>query len=82
MDKHRFNTMFFNLADRDKPTIVEEKMECVLCKKEIAKQIMGENGGFWTGGHNPWPLATEGRACHDCNEKVVYARLKQAVLHR
>lgn len=43
---------------------MEEKGICVLCGKEYDDY-----------GNNPWPLADEGRCCHDCNELVIEARV-------
>lgn len=40
--------------------------KCVLCGKTI-ENIHDEN--------NPWPLATEGVCCSECNDKVVAARI-------
>jgi len=42
-------------------------MKCVICGKEIKDKF----------GHNPYPIAMEGRCCSDCNYSLVIpARLK------
>ena len=52
--------------------------DCVLCGDEILPQVNPENGKvFWRGGHNPAPLADEGKCCDWCNKTLVLAaRLK------
>ena len=55
-----------------------EPQDCVLCGDEILPQVNPENGKvFWKGGHNPAPLADEGKCCDWCNKTLVLAaRLK------
>jgi len=55
-----------------------EPQDCVLCGDEILPQVNPENGKvFWRGGHNPAPLADEGKCCDWCNKTLVLAaRLK------
>jgi len=49
---------------------------CVLCKNPILPQV-NKDGFLWDRGHNPYPLATKGSCCGDCNHDVIYARLKE-----
>ena len=55
-----------------------EPQDCVLCGDEILPQVNPENGKvFWRWGHNPAPLADEGKCCDWCNKTLVLAaRLK------
>jgi hypothetical protein len=43
----------------------DKKFKCVLCKKMSV--------GF---GNNPAPLSLKGRCCNDCDNNVLFARLK------
>lgn len=43
-------------------------MKCVLCNREIK--------GY---GHDPRPLARNGKCCDKCNVKVIMKRLEMAV---
>jgi hypothetical protein len=56
-------------------------MICVLCKKqfdEYEKIQMGDKVFMSVGGHNPAPLAKEGKCCSKCNYgKVLPARLRE-----
>jgi len=56
----------------------QELQDCVLCEGKIWPQINPEDGKpFWGGGHNPAPLADEGKCCDWCNKtKVIPARIK------
>jgi len=56
----------------------QELQDCVLCDGKILPQINPEDGEpFWWGGHNPAPLADEGKCCDYCNTtKVLVARIK------
>lgn len=50
-----------------------EEPQCVLCGEPVEPWPGG--GGY---GHNPDPLATEGRACDTCNEtQVIPARIRE-----
>ena len=52
-------------------------MICVLCNEEIKGDVV--NGEAKVYGHNPAPLADEGRCCDECNMfKVVPARMKRS----
>jgi len=55
-----------------------ELQDCVLCGEEILPQVNPKDGKvFWRGGHNPAPLADEGKCCDWCNKTLVLAaRLK------
>ena len=55
-----------------------EPQDCVLCGDEILPQVNPKDGKvFWRGGHNPAPLADEGKCCDFCNKTLVLAaRLK------
>ena len=55
-----------------------EPQDCVLCGEEILPQVNPKDGKvFWRGGHNPAPLADEGKCCDFCNKTLVLAaRLK------
>ena len=46
-------------------------MNCVLCGAEIK--------GY---GHNPYPLADEGKCCDSCNVDVVSERIERAFMAR
>jgi hypothetical protein len=54
-------------------------MMCVLCNEEFdehEKVHIGNMSFVSVGGHNPAPLAEEGRCCTSCNfKKVLPARL-------
>jgi hypothetical protein len=51
-------------------------MRCVLCNYDIKGDVI--NGEAKVYGHNPAPLADEGRCCDQCNyTKVIQARIKQ-----
>jgi len=41
-------------------------MNCSICTNELQGH-----------GHNPYPLKYKGRACTDCNDLVVYERIKR-----
>tara|TARA_R100001530_G_scaffold114889_1_gene81862 strand:- start:511 stop:684 length:174 start_codon:yes stop_codon:yes gene_type:complete len=41
-------------------------MKCVICKKKIMTTSYG-----WSRGHNPAPVAVEGRCCEQCNTTIV-----------
>ena len=43
--------------------------KCAICKGTIDVQANG-----WAGGHEAWPLA-EGKACSDCNKRVLEHRV-------
>ena len=51
-----------------------EPQDCVLCGDEILPQVNPKDGKvFWKGGHNPAPLADEGKCCNWCNKTLVLA---------
>ena len=52
--------------------------DCVLCGMEIPPECDPKTGEpFWYGGHNPQPLANDGRCCDVCNHtKVIPARMR------
>ena len=51
----------------------ETNPTCVLCKKTC-------NNAY---GNNPWPLASEGVCCDECNQKkVILARVGMHLLDR
>ena len=52
--------------------------DCVLCGMEIPPEYDPKTGEpFWYGGHNPQPLANDGRCCDVCNHtKVIPARMR------
>jgi len=50
---------------------MNEKTNCVLCDEQIK--------GY---GHNPYPLADEGKCCDSCNADVVSERIERAFMAR
>ena len=52
--------------------------DCVLCGLKIPPEYDPKTGEpFWYGGHNPQPLANNGRCCDVCNHtKVIPARMR------
>lgn len=57
---------FYKHQDND-----ESMMNCVLCDEQIK--------GY---GHNPHPLADEGKCCDSCNADVVSERIERAFMAR
>ena len=58
-----------------------EPQDCVLCGDEILPQVNPERGKvFWRGGHNPAPLADEGKCCDWCNKTLVLAARIKATM--
>ena len=56
-------------------------LECVLCGDEILPQVNPKDGKvFWKGGHNPAPLADEGKCCNWCNKTLVLAARIKATM--
>ncbi len=48
-------------------------MKCILCKKEIEKEITTG----WDSGNNAQPIA-DGRCCNECNDtKVIPERIRR-----
>ena len=59
----------------------QELQDCVLCEGKIGPQINPEDGEpFWWGGHNPAPLADEGKCCDWCNKTLVLAARIKATM--
>lgn len=58
-----------------------EPQDCVLCGDEILPQVNPKDGKvFWKGGHNPAPLADEGKCCNWCNKTLVLAARIKATM--
>ena len=54
-------------------------MICVLCNEEIKGDVV--NGEAKVYGHNPAPLADEGKCCDECNMfKVIPARMDRSYI--
>lgn len=51
--------------------MVKHKYTCVICHKEFT--------GY---GNNPYPVATQGECCNECNRKVVFQRLRAVMMGR
>ncbi len=58
-DKEELETPFFEPTQRER---------CVLCENYIPHPAVLH-------GMNPWPLATSGKCCRECNKKVISARV-------
>ena len=58
-----------------------EPQDCVLCGDEILPQVNPKDGKvFWKGGHNPAPLADEGKCCNWGNKTLVLAARIKATM--